>query len=364
MAKFNYTNPAIKKLLPTSMAFWDKIKLLLSPHPVAIHGSNYTTNVGDRLISLIIKNELRKRNVPSIIISRFSDAPYTDKVVVAGGGVLHNNYLNNINFRTSFLRAKTSVFYVGVGCPGFSNLSEQDIKQLSKLRSSTYFSVRDKNSLKNLVQIDKELENKILLRACPSWLFLENLNISDFSIRSLIFRGYYNFRFGNCGTINSIPTFKPKIGLVINGHFDLTYLTPIINKIKELQLENEVIFIPFVGEDLEFYMREIKPLGIKCQPLKDPISTFKHILKMDKMVATRYHSLVLTLLANKPVMILGYEQKVIDLAEDLNLDYFNMVNPNNETLIFNNYDQKIIEVKVNLARTQMDEFLKFIIHTN
>ncbi len=279
---------------------------------------------------------------------------------MAGGGILHNNYPNNLTLRTSFLQKKKDVFYAGVGCPGFSKLNEQETMQLSKLSSSTYISVRDKKSLENLVTLNNELEKKIVLRACPSWLFFENQDISDFSTRNHFFRAYYNFRFGNYRILNNTHTSKPKIGLVINGHFDLKYLNGILNKIKNLQLNNDIIFIPFVGEDLEFYKREIKPLGIKCMPLKNPISTYNYILKMDKMIATRYHSLIFSLLAHKPVLILGYEQKVIDLAEDLNLEYFNLISSGKKSLIFNHYNQNIIEEKVNLARKQLNEIVKLM----
>lgn len=121
-----------------------------------------------------------------------------------------------------------------------------------------------------------------------------------------------------------------------------------------------MIFIPFVGEDLEFYYKVIRPLGIKSFWLRNPVKTFQHVLQMDKMIACRYHSLIFSLLAEKPVSIIAYETKVVDLAEDLNLSFFDAVTQSQTSFNFNEFDPGVMKDKIALARLQNEELIQLI----
>lgn len=358
--KFTFTHSKIIKLLPTIMSFWDWMKIIIFRPDIAIHGSNYTTNVGDRIISLTLKHILKKENLSSVIVSRFSKAPHVKSVIVAGGGILHNNYRHNLSYRTAMSDGKKEVYYVGIGSPGLVNIGVYEKELINKLLSAKYISVRDKTSLDHLTGVNQVFIDKVRLRSCPAWLVVKDQIIADFSIRNFFFRNYFNFRFNNINSSNLLSQSKPNIGLVLNRHFDTDILQVIIERIINLKKTNNLVFIPFVGEDLEFYQKIIRPLGIKSFWLGNPGKTFQHVLQMDKMIACRYHSLVLSLLAEKPVSILAYEQKVVDLAEDLNLNFYDAVNLTKKSFNFNEFDPNIIQNKIDAARLQINEIIQLI----
>lgn len=342
------------------MGFWDRMKIIIFRPDIAIHGSNYTTNVGDRTISLTLKYILKKEKISSVIISRFSKAPHVKSVIVAGGGILHNNYRHNLNYRTAMSDGKKEVYYVGIGSPGLKSIGEYEKGLINKLLLAKYISVRDKTSFNHLSRVNQRFIDKVRLRSCPSWLLTKDQLIADFSVRNFIFRYYFNFRFNNFNSSNLLSQSKPNIGLVLNGHFDTDIIPVIIERIINLSKTNNLVFIPFVGEDLEFYQKIIHPLGIKSFWLSNPAKTFQHVLQMDKMIACRYHSLIFSLLAEKPVSIFAYEQKVVDLAEDLNLNFYDAVKLTKKSLNFNEFDPNIIQNKIDAARLQINEIIQLI----
>lgn len=233
--KFKFTQSNLIKLLPKLMRFWDLMKIIIFRPEIAIHGSNYTTNVGDRIISLTIKHILKSENISSVIISRFSKAPYVRHVIVAGGGVLHNNYRHNLNYRTAMSDGRKFVYYVGIGCPGFENLGDTERNSINKLLSAKYISVRDKKSLVHFSNVNQGFADIIGLRSCPSWLLTKDLVTTDLSVRNFVFRNYFNFRFINLNSSNWLSQSIPNIGLVLNGHFETDLLSVIILRINDLK---------------------------------------------------------------------------------------------------------------------------------
>lgn len=326
----------------------DYIKALLNRNSILIHGSYYTTNIGDRAIAIVLKNELKKRGYRSTIVSHFCSNPVQKKIVVGGGGVMHNLYENNLELRTIIVNNNRNVIYIGIGCPGFQKLTDEDKENIKKLNKAKFISVRDDYSLKVLKNyIDYEPD----ILACPAWLINRSLNYKDFTIRNFIFRAYYNLLYHK--KVKKLNE-RTKIGVILNGHFNLSYLPGIKQMLKELSYDNELILIPFVGEDLEFYKKELSDLSLPCNKLEGPIKTFKEILKMDKVVATRYHSVIFSILAQKPVMILAYSQKVVSLAADLELSYFDLTKEPGGKFKFNDIiDQKLISSKVFQAENQI-----------
>ena len=353
--KFQYSFSPLITIISKLMPVYDYLKILLSGANVVIHGSNYTTNVGDRAIALTIKNELKKKRIRSVITSRFAINPPVRTVIVGGGGVLHNNYENNIKLRTSFIKRKRNVFYVGVGSSGFSKLSSGDKERLNKLRYSKYLSFRDVCSFEKLAAQLYSKPPNVKIRSCPSWLLLENIKSQDYSLRNNVFRSYYNLKYLASSKQTKQADQKPNLGLVLCGHFDLQRLPAIRQKIKQLQNDYHIINIPFVGEDLEFFKKHIANWNIDSFPLQNPGKTFQLVQKMDKMIVTRYHSLIFSILAEKPVMILAYSEKVRCLAKDLKLNYYDLLGNTEENMIFNHFGPGLSESKKKAARLQMQE---------
>lgn len=351
--KFDYTKPRLigptTKLLP----ILDRSRAILKNPKVIIQGSYFTTNIGDRVIGIILKQELEQRGVRSILVSRFCTKTKTRNVVVGGGGIMHNHYPENLSLRTAFL-GHNNVIYTGIGCPGFDPMSADDKENLSKLKKAKYISVRDqfsKDTLTNVCDVFTEV------LACPSWLIKRHIEEKDLSFINLAFRSYYNLKYATNYPINNNKSTQ-KIGLVMNGFFDLRHLPSIKKKIKELSQTSDIYFIPFVGKDMEFYQKELSDLEIQAIKLQGPFTTFKVVQKMDWMIATRYHSVIYSLLANKPVLILAYSQKVASLARDLQLKFVNLMEMGDKKFDFNfNYEISFINKKVAEADLQIKRII-------
>jgi hypothetical protein len=219
---------------------------------------------------------------------------------------------------------------------------------------ATYISVRDKYSRQVLIET-ADIDPDVF--ACPAWLFRKHGHKKDPSLRNALFRMYYNLKCYR-PQIKPLITSGKKIGLGINGHFNQKWLPSIKEHIVKLSKSNQIYFIPFVGEDMEFYKREISSLPIKCFKLQSPINTYKSVKKMDKMIVMRYHSLIFSLLADKPVMILAYSQKVVSLAEELELQYTNLMDDSiNNLYKFTKVSTSKIEGKISQAQLQSETLI-------
>lgn len=352
---FKYSLPKIRELAYWLLPVIDYIKLLIFRPKVVIHGSYFTTNVGDRSIALTLKGELSDNGIKSLLVSRFCKNPRVPNIIVGGGGIIHNNYQENLLLRTSFAYNDSNVIYIGIGCPGFGYLAQDDRDHIGRMSNARYISVRDKYSadiLNELICI------RLDVFACPSWHFPKYVKGRDFSLRNTIFRIYYNLKFYKPNNINRID--GNNIGLALNGHFDQKWLPNIKDMINQLSKNNNLYFIPFVGEDLEFYRCELASLNIKCLKLQNSTQTYRAVEQMDKMIVMRYHSMIFSILLNKPIMILAYSQKIISLAEELGMHHTNLMDGNIKVFKFTKADMSMIEHKINQAQMQFGQLMSHL----
>jgi hypothetical protein len=330
------------------MPLSDHIKVGLYRPQVVIQGSYYTTNVGDRAIALVLKHELGKRSWKSSLVSHYYSNPRSKNLIIGGGGPFHVLVKRNLKHRTSSLSESANVLCVGVGSQGLTSITPEDRSHLEKLSLAKYISVRDEFSGREL----SCYHPGVRVTACPAWLFNQNLG-PDRSLRSALFRAYYNLRYRR-KRATVAPSSRTKIGIALNGHFDLKWLPAIREELARLSESADLYFIPFVGEDMEFFERELRDLKIHCLKLKDPVETYRAVNQMDKMVVCRYHSLVLSLLARKPVMVLAYATKVVSLATDLALPFTNLVNDQPKSFVFVEGEKARIESMIARAHADMD----------
>ncbi len=355
--KFNYSNPFFKKYIYRIIPLADYVRLLLCGRRVVIHGSYFTTNVGDRAIGLVLKNELAKRGTKSVLVSRFCRWVPWKNIIVGGGGVIHNHYPLNLTLRTAFLTQRKNVIYAGVGCPGFQDPTGDDKKRLTLFRNAAFISVRDRFSAG---QLSQSAGVNCRIFSCPAWLWAENRQVRDFSFRNFIFRLYYRKRYPVPGITPGVK--GQRIGVVLNGHFDMAHLHAVKEYLGALKRDHSLFFIPFVGEDLEFYEKKIRDLNIPCEKLQGPVETYKMVCSMDRMVVTRYHSLIFSILAQKKVMVLAYSQKVKSLARDLELDYCDLTQSKPLNFSFNHSVNPLrVHEKIELARQQIESILSYLL---
>lgn len=350
---FDYTKPRLIGLTTRVLPILDNLRVHFYKPKVVIQGSYFTTNIGDRVIGIILRQELEQRGIRSVLVSRFYTKTNIKNVVVGGGGIMHNHYPENLSLRTAFL-GHNNVIYIGIGCPGFDLLSEDDQNNLSKLNKAKYISVRDQFSKKTLSNVT-DVFTEVL--ACPSWLIKRHLDERDYSLINFAFRSFYNSKFTTNSQIYNDQSGR-KIGLVLNGLFDLRHLPSIKHKIEELSQTADIYFIPFVGKDMEFFEEKLSDLNIKLLNIEGPLATYKTVQKMDWMIATRYHSVIYSLLANKPVMILAYYPKVASLAHDLKLKYVNLMDRGHKKYEFNfEYKASLINKKIAEADLQIKRII-------
>ena len=347
---FDYTYPPIRRLATRCLPVFDYAKIVCSGVNTVVHGSYYTTNVGDRAIGLALRNELKRLGVRSVLTSRFCRRPPVRNVVVGGGGVIHNNYDGNLSLRTDFVDGTRNVVYAGVGCPGFAPLSQDDERALSKMRKARYVSVRDSSSrdiLTSVVDVTPEV------LSCPAWLLRRNLDQSDPSPISWLFTTYYNLRYrrGLSSHLPSDATERERIGVVPNGLLDIRWWPQLRRLLHRLSKEADLWFVPFAGKDIEFCQRELSGVQAECCPLQGPIGTFRTIMAMDKVVAARYHSLIFATLAGRPVMIVPYSQKMVSLARDLNLTMVEFGSSAEDAAFNMRFDEALVDEKIKKAET-------------
>jgi polysaccharide pyruvyl transferase WcaK-like protein len=80
------------------------------------------------------------------------------------------------------------------------------------------------------------------------------------------------------------------------------------------------VFIPFTPKDEEFAQ---KFLNIPVLDYEFSVEkTLIRVSKVDRMVATRYHSLIFAAICDKPVLPIAYEPKVEQVAERLDVSYY------------------------------------------
>jgi len=353
--KFGHSNSLTKKLAVGLLPFLDYVKIWFNRAEIVIHGSYYTTNVGDRAIGIVLKNGLRKKGVKSILVSRFCTNPPVRNIIVGGGGIIHSNYEKNLFLRTSFVDGKRNVVYIGVGCPGFDTLSKEDQRNISRLAIAKYVSVRDQFS-KNVLISKVNITPEVL--ACPAWLISRNLEYSDISLRNYIFRLHYNLKYYRKSRL-SVDKSREKIGVVLTGLFDLRWLPSVKKMMTRLSEEADLYFIPFAGEDIKFYHENLSDLRMSCLKLRGPSDTYRVITKMDRVIANRYHSLIFALLANKPVMALAYSQKIVSLANDLHLRFTNLSDDSCKVYEFDaSYSRDLINEKISEAEAQVERTIE------
>jgi hypothetical protein len=106
---FIYSNSKVRQFAIRYLAIVDYIKIFLLRPKIIIHGSYYTTNIGDRAIAIVLKGELSQNGIKAVLVSRFCTNPPTYNIVVGGGGIIHNQYKENLYLRTNFINDEHNV---------------------------------------------------------------------------------------------------------------------------------------------------------------------------------------------------------------------------------------------------------------
>lgn len=277
------------------------------PHDIGVSGSYYTGNIGDRAIGQIIKRELSDRGYRTFLYSRGEGekSGSTTLNILGGGGVLHDwQGTEMLRNRLEFLSAGDAI--VGVGAPGIRSIEARRIvrDRLSKVELVTVRDERSKQILEKVCGID------VQVTACPAWLHSDP-DVNPRSRTGINFRPWFDLP---AATLTNYFGYEEGIDT------DRGYRRYIKNAQRICDAMNDPIFIPFKQKDEMFARRH---LDVDVLEYDFSVQrTLERVSSVDRMVCTRYHSLVFAGVCRTPVLPIAYAPKVASLADRLDVTAF------------------------------------------
>lgn len=321
-----------------------------------IQGSYLTSNIGDMALAYIIKDELRKMGIKAhingFLTSRFFKfKPNFSKYklhILGGGGSLRDDnpkYLKNQLFGIGI---PNKTIAIGMGVPGIRTKEGRSI--IKKLDKCSFITVRDITSKNNLQPF---LSKEVIVTACPVFLLKrgiskiklkrENKRVIGINLKDISEKGEYLFY----PKIFDIKRFKQRYHKFITGIFRRQLL--------DLSKEADLVFIPFTKEDIKF-AKKMLPKNIRILPLQSPPETLDTINRVDNMICMRYHSLVYSILAEKPTFVISYADKVRDLVKKIeNINYMDLSDFKHKEIKFNQ-SKDMIKIKNKMIKKAKKNF--------
>lgn len=341
---------------------FDRLKSRIGA-PIVIHGSYNTGNIGDLGIGIAIKDILYKDGIKShlngFINDKHNNIPDLKKYdihIVGGGGVIRDyphHYLQTRLKPVEYGGNKSVV--MGVGVDGICTKKGRQI--IKKLNKCEFITVRDKKS-RDILQ--PFLDKKIEVASCPSFLIsyeepeilsksnVVGINLRDIPKKSGSGWGRYFY-------------YPDEIDLSETRKWYLSYLQKVlIPRLKEIAKEKKLLFIPFTLSDIEFARQALTDVRLNFMPLQDPKRTLSIIHQVDQMICMRYHSIVFSILARKPIFAISYHNKTKALLEELGrpVNFIDLSNPEAKNIEFKITKQQISEAKKEFIDSAKKNFQK------
>lgn len=303
---------------------------------VAIQGAYGGSNIGDLILGNVIKSRIEKEGYRAKLFGH----PHTnfsrwDYLVIGGGGILYQDEENNLEYRMRAAESANSFSVHGVGAPILTEKSKENLQVLEK---ADKISVRDEFSKQKLQQF---IETEIDVTVDPIFVLVnefrseEDLGTVGVNLRPIAPGCIDSFE-GYRAVEEHQSSFKK-----IQGQYE-EYCGILWEEL--LEEYEDVVFLAFSPKDADF----AEDLGIEKSRIKAPMKPRRELeyihANIDKMVATRYHSLIFALITGKETKILSYAPKVSALAERLNLPYREVLDLEGDIdLEFSNANEKQIE---------------------
>lgn len=273
----------------------------LTPHEIGIQGSYETGNIGDRALAEQFKLQFQRQGYQTRVFRKdtsYSNAPIR---ILGGGGVLHDWYgTDHLKKRLEYVNSGDTGLILGVGAPGFQS-QEARLLASEVLPKMEEITVRDRWSKNN---IEKVCDVDVTVTACPAFLY-EDPEVETISKTGVNFRPYFNYK-------------NDMSGRVLKEYFgydDLEGATEnYINNIRRIcQKVDNPVFVPFTPRDEEFAEQHLDIPKFDYKPSVQ--TTLERVSSVERMVATRYHSLIFSAICGKPVLSIAYEPKVEEVCE-------------------------------------------------
>ena len=262
---------------------------------VLVVGYYNRNNWGDNLFEYIFKNELLNSD-DTVTIINIDDLKLTagkifDKIIVGGGDLVNNYFLNQNNIKLiDFAKtAGISIDFVGIGIPYIECLPLMDIGDVFYLRNKTDY---------NMTKERYGQDNTFLIPDLGFGLKVDYINTSN-TVKNIGFCIPYNYgdhddfnndlisiinKLAETYTIHLIP-----FDTNVSGISDLTYIENLNG------VSSDVIIV-----NKNFNIQEM-------------IDYFK---ELDFVVASRFHSIIASILCEKPFLSLYTTRKIDNIRMD------------------------------------------------
>lgn len=310
-----FTVDTFKKAARTPSAavqyLWNKSQSQIKrwvPHDAGVQGSYETGNIGDRALGEQFKLQFEQRGYQTSLFARQTTSSNTPTRILGGGGVLHDWYgTDHLEKRLKYVNDGETNLILGVGAPGFQSERAQSLAS-KVLPEMDVITVRDEWSKSN---IEAVCDANVTVTACPVFLY------KDPDVESI----------GRTG-VNFRPYFEEKDDISDRalreyfGYDDIEGATEayIDNARWICQQIEDPVFIPFTPKDEKFAREH---LNIPVYDYEFSVQqTLERVSGVERMVATRYHSLIFAAICGKPVLPIAYEPKVEQVAERLDAPYY------------------------------------------
>lgn len=305
------------------------------PHKVGIQGSYQSKNIGDRALGSVFKRELKIRGHHCKIFPSYISDSNSKFNILGGGGVLHDYYAGNLESRLEYI--SDGGLIIGVGVPGFQS---DDAKELASkiLPTATLITVRDKESKRRIKDV---CDVPVTVTADPAFVYDKpKSEEKDMKYQTEInFRPWFQLSSLESDTLSYYFDYPKNLNISSAKEKYIHNAQKIVEEVED------PVFIPFHKTD-ENFARE--NLEIDVLSYTSSIKrTLNRVNSVDKMVATRFHSLIFATICRKPVYAISYAPKVRDLANRMDIRHSRP--QNNPNLEFS-YGQNIEQIEAEAER--------------
>jgi polysaccharide pyruvyl transferase WcaK-like protein len=322
---------------------------------VAIQGAYGGSNIGDLVLGEVIKSKIKKQGCRAKLFGH----PHTnfsrwDYLVIGGGGILYQDGENNLEYRMKAAESVDNFSVHGVGAPILTEMSKD---YLEVLEHAHKVSVRDEFSKKKL---GKFIDSEIKVTADPVFALADNFvskrddsNIVGVNLRPIApgcirsFNGYN----GCENYLNSYDNIETNY---------IEYCRSLWDNLN--QKFDQVVFLAFDPKDADF----ARCIGIEDEKIRSPLEPRAEIdyisENINKIVTTRYHALIFSLITGTDVKIISYAPKVSSLAERIGIPYKEVLNLDEDDieLEFTEVRDSKLKNLMNHAKTDFQNLLNNI----
>lgn len=314
------------------------------PINILIFGYYFRQNFGDDLFKYVFENYIFTSTsfggvTPKLIFKNIEDLDNDidiynsiDKVIIGGGDLINNFFLNDTNvnsFRTYFGQENTSptpIYFVSIGLTYPGLISVMDIGDYFYMRNNTDYnfacSIYNKRYCSVIPDIGFNLLNDPLLL---NYTQPSKTSFSTLKIGICLPYTWVAIQTNENVFLNQICDFIET--LASNTNYEITFLpfdTSLDPNNSDIILNNTIKSL--IGNGVNnniFYLNPTQNSDESYQNInvQDMISYFK---SFDIVFASRFHSVILSIMTNTPFISIYSTPKIYNLMNDIKINYPNL----------------------------------------